>query len=357
MASLVERAVSAVRDGRVVSGLKSRAIVGSKLAFVGSKLAFDFVRPSDVPAFSFERLSDSRFYAYLLTALTHAGTVECPVRDLVRACTWLRPRDFAFKTRPMWDGPTKGTIVLSESQTGPGILHINKRYYSTPPAEHRLFLPYFAHPVFYRNAIHNLIFRMREKERGIRIFFAGTLADRAYSDNFSFPILSRDKILSYVINRFSENISGQPNETDRPIVMSITDDTRDTLKKHKLPLFQYMNTMARSAFFISPPGTLIPHSHNIVEAMSVGAIPITNYHDYMVPRLIPGEHCLAFSTLKELEECIESALRMPEPSIRRIRESVIDHYDKYLDPKSFARRFTESYADCSEIVANDDILH
>jgi len=100
MASLVERAVSAVRDGRVVSGLKSRAIVGSKLAFVGSKLAFDFVRPSDVPAFSFERLSDSRFYAYLLTALTHAGTVECPVRDLVRACTWLRSARFRFQNTP-----------------------------------------------------------------------------------------------------------------------------------------------------------------------------------------------------------------------------------------------------------------
>jgi hypothetical protein len=42
---------------------------------------------------------------------------------------------------------------------------------------------------------------MRGRDRNVRIFFAGTLSGSAYTENFRFPILTRDKILGHVISR------------------------------------------------------------------------------------------------------------------------------------------------------------
>jgi hypothetical protein len=62
-----------------------------------------------------------------------------------------------------------------------------------------------------------------------------------------------------------------------------TDDPREIITKHKLSMSDYIDTMSRSDFFIRPPGVVMPHSHNLVEAMSVGTVSITNYHSYMRP--------------------------------------------------------------------------
>jgi hypothetical protein len=110
--------------------------------------------------------------------------------------------------------------------------------------------------------------------------------------------------------------------------------------------------MSGSNFAICPPGWLIPHSHNLVEAMSVGTIPITNYHSYVRPSLTPGSNCLGFSTLEELERVIDFALCMPLAEIQRLREGVI--YEEYIEPKSFGKKLMECLSSISELMVNDE---
>jgi hypothetical protein len=340
---------------RHLQGLRKAGKDLSRALFKGSKLAFDYAHPGDVPTFSFESLGQphNRFYPYLLTALTQTGTIGCSTRDLPRAWRCLSTRDFLLKTRSVRQG--YGKILLSTTREGTGILHINTNYYSAGPAEHRIVAPYFAHPAFYKHKMHTSVFQMRGEPRSIRVFFSGTLSRSAYSEKFHFPILSRDKVLTHVLSTFGDRIATRRDARSKPIVMLITSDISDILEKHALSLPDYMDTMARSAFFICPPGTLMPHSHNMVEAMSVGAIPITNYHSYVTPPLTPDVNCLAFSTLKELEEVIERALRMSEAEIRKMRLAVIDYYDRHLDPKSFGKTLRDSGPALEEVVVIDEI--
>jgi hypothetical protein len=136
--------------------------------------------------------------------------------------------------------------------------------------------------------------------------------------------------------------------------MILTSDTRDIIEKHKLGLVDYIKLMSRSCFFICSPGWLMPHSHNLIEAMSVGTIPITNYHHYMRPPLTPDINCLTFSTLEELEYVIERALNMTSPEIQNLRNGVIAYYEQYLAPESFAEQLLKSPPQVTEIVMNDE---
>jgi hypothetical protein len=262
-------------------------------------------------------------------------------------------RDFLRDIRINWRAPTHG-ILLSESTHGPNILHISRQYYSLPPSEHRFFAPYFAHPEFYKGGLHNAVLSMRERERNVTIFFAGTHSDSAYSETFRFPILSRDKILRHIIEKFEWAIKADADKNGvKSILIVLTSDTRDIVEKHKLSIQNYMDTMSRSDFFICPPGWRMPHSHNLIEAMSVGTIPITNYHSYMRPPLTPDINCLAFSTLQELESAVNRALRMDAGEVQRLREGVISYYDEHLEPETFGKKL-ERTASILEVVVNDE---
>jgi hypothetical protein len=341
--------------GRFLRHPRRRAVLLLKAASIaGAKTAIDAVLNRKQAPISFERLGDSRYYVYLLFALTRIGTVGCAARDAHRASALLPLRDFIKNVRINWRSPSDG-ILLSKSRNRPGILQINPQYYSSPPADHRLFVPYFAHPEFYRAGLHNNVQGMRGRERDIRIFFAGTVSSSAYSEKFRFPLLNREKILGHVIAKFEWAIKTELVESgSRPIVMISTRDTRDIVGKHKLSMSEYMNAMARSDFFICPPGCVMPHSHNLVEAMSVGTIPITNYHSYMRPPLTPGGNCLAFSTVEELERAIDCALCMAAADIQPLRQRVISYYEEYLEPGRFGKKLMECLPSISEVVVNDE---
>ena len=327
------------------------------VSIAGAKALIDVLLNRDRPQFSFGRLSDERYNVYLLFALTRIGEVGCSASDMRVAYKWL-PKGFFFKKIQInWRAPT-GDILLCENTLGrrPDILRIDRRYYSLPPSEHRLFAPYFAHPEFYRSGLHDAVRGMRGRERNVKIFFAGTQSESAYSKSFNFPILNRDRILRHLSEKLEWVEKAQADESGRRSMLIVTtNDTRDTLDKHRLSIQNYIELMSRSEFFICPPGGRIPHSHNLIEAMSVGTIPITNYHSYMRPPLTSDDNCLAFSTLQEFEKIIDRALQMPAAEVQRLREGVLSYYDEHLEPKSFGKKLMERPASILEVVVNDEL--
>ena len=332
--------------------VRRAARVASVVSIVGLKALIDVVLKRDRPKISFERLSDYHNHIYLLFALTRVGKVGCYPRHAPLAYKNMPIRDFLRRVRINWHSPTDG-ILLSESAHGPDILHINPKYYSLRPSQHRFFAPYFAHPEFYRTGLHNAVLNMRRRERNVKIFFAGGY-NTHYSENFRFPILSRDKILRHLIEQFEWAIKADADKNGVKSILFVSPSDGGSLDKHKLSIQDYIDTMSRSEFFICPPGCVHPHSHNLVEAMSVGAIPITNYHSYMRPPLTPDGNCLAFSTLQELEIAVNRALHMHVGEVQRLRESVISYYDEHLKPENFGKKLMERPASISEVVVIDE---
>lgn len=112
----------------------------------------------------------------------------------------------------------------------------------------------------------------------------------------------------------------------------------------------WLGTLARADFFLSPPGIVMPMCHNIIEAMAVGTIPITNYPEWLDPRLEPMKNCLAFDDTDDLIATIRQALAMAPDEIARMKANVIEYYDRHLRPRPFVDRVLASPDRCLPIL-------
>jgi hypothetical protein len=103
----------------------------------------------------------------------------------------------------------------------------------------------------------------------------------------------------------------------------------------------WLKTVSQSDFFLCPPGVVFAWSYNLVEAMAVGTIPITNYPEWLFPSLTHGVNALTFSTVAELGEAIDFARRMSDAQIAEMRRNVIAFYQTHLALKPFITRLMD----------------
>lgn len=110
----------------------------------------------------------------------------------------------------------------------------------------------------------------------------------------------------------------------------------------RIEFADWLGTIAAADFFLCPPGIVMPMCHNIIEAMAVGTIPITNYPEWLDPPLEPGNNCLAFADVVDLVAVLRQAQAMEPKEISRLKANVIRYYERYLDPRSFVDRVLAS---------------
>jgi glycosyltransferase involved in cell wall biosynthesis len=99
----------------------------------------------------------------------------------------------------------------------------------------------------------------------------------------------------------------------------------------------WLATLAQADFFLSPPGIVMPMCHNIVEAMAVGTIPITNYPEWFVPPLQDGHNCIVFDGHDDLIAKLRLAMNLSASDIARMKQHAIDYYEQHLRPEHFVR--------------------
>lgn len=77
----------------------------------------------------------------------------------------------------------------------------------------------------------------------------------------------------------------------------------------------------------------MPHSHNMIEAMSVGTIPVTQYGRHLHPPLRDRCDCVAYSDLADLDSILEELMLMDPEDIEGLRSGVRDYFSDHIDPK------------------------
>lgn len=102
----------------------------------------------------------------------------------------------------------------------------------------------------------------------------------------------------------------------------------------RVETINWLGTIATGHFFLACPGVRYPMSHNLIEAMAVGSIPITQYPEMFFPALEHGKNCLVFNNEAELLEMIHFAVSMSETRRAELRKAAQDYYDTYLSPVS-----------------------
>lgn len=294
---------------------------------------------------------NERQSAYLAVALAETGAIACPPRQAPHMLRLLSAALYAKSVGISWKSKRGGCIITDKHRHTVACRHtiyIERDYYSSEESTGQKVMPYFAHPEFYRRGLYKAAHKLRQNRRSVRIFFAGTYSRDAYASDFDFPILTRADILEFISSRFKAEIrSGQ-------IGLEITSDTRDALCKHSLAPEDYLKRISEADFFICPPGWRMPHSHNMIEAMSVGTIPITNYSQYVKPSMNPGCNCIAFDTIEDLEGVLLGVLKMTIPEIDKMREHVISYYDAFLDPRTFGLDLRSSIGAVNTLLVNDE---
>ena len=170
--------------------------------------------------------------------------------------------------------------------------------------------------------------------------------------------MNRTEILNAFSSQFADQfkiLEGSPESwPDANIVVAIDERGGDRIGKSFLSQADYFEAMRECDFVLSPPGWCMPISHNLIEAMFCGAIPITNAGNYMVPALRDGVDYLAFEDGEGLSSLIERTQAMDVGEVEFMRQAVREYYKKFLAPDSWLEKLIGSDSDCLLVNAEEN---
>ena len=193
-----------------------------------------------------------------------------------------------------------------------------------------------------------------QRRRRFRIGFFGTHDREFYTKHYHFPGMNRFEILEVFLQKFGNRmrrLRGFPRDWDPcEIAVSIDDRGGDRRGKFFLSQDHYLEALRECDFVLSPPGWCMPISHNLIEAMFCGAIPITNGGAFMAEPLAVGVNCLEFQDEEGLVSVIDRAMAMDADEVALMRLAVWDYYERFLEPKAFAELAMQSNS--SRILVN-----
>jgi len=185
-----------------------------------------------------------------------------------------------------------------------------------------------------------------QRRRRFRIGFFGTHDRDFYTKHYHFPGMNRVDVLETFLKKFGHRmrpVSGAPDQwPDSEIAVSIDARGGDRRGKTFLSQDHYFEALRECDFVLSPPGWCMPVSHNLIEAMFCGAIPITNGGAFMAEPLADDVNCLAFKNVEELAAAVERALAMDVGEVERMRWAVLDYYERFLEPNAFGEKLLRS---------------
>ena len=290
-----------------------------------------------------------RLEAHLALTFSRLGTVHYPPGLLRHLGTYLDPRSYRQVLRRSRASVGPSTVrFVDETTPDPDrgrTLRVSDDYYGPDMPPGAAHYPYTMHPWVYSLGRHRRVDRRRAAPRRHRLFFAGVV-NPGYAERLDFPIMPRPAVVECVRDTFRAEscvVTGRADlaalrRTDRPIVLILFGGAVTPMASdHVLGRRHYSRLLARSEFALCPPGVFMPHSHNLVEALAVGTIPVLNYPDFCRPPLTPGADCLAFRTPEDLIAAVRHALAAPPAEIRAMRAAATALYDAEFSPAAAAR--------------------
>ena len=244
---------------------------------------------------------------------------------------WFNKLDYIYFEKP-FSKITK-LKVFSHHKNADFIVDFNyKKVYSSDDYQSNA-LPYIMHPSNYLYPDFKIF------EKNIGILMSGNFEERIYntkiiSDNFG--LLNRWEIYTE-IRKHKKTLSISGNELVR--------DLNTRRFKDSLVLMNWqsgaINTekwrcyLSSADFIFCAPGMTMPMCHNVLEAMSVGVIPILNYPHWLNPSLKDDFNCLVYQDVSDIRYVIDKALSLTSDKKIEMRKNIIEYYKKYYENYTF----------------------
>lgn len=186
--------------------------------------------------------------------------------------------------------------------------------------------------------------QLRATEKRWSVFFGGDAEDRKYSKNTIrdiYKTLPRAEVLNTLKSQLPSALCYQPeseNELERLSGQKVKGVVLVNTRSCSIAPQNWLKTVAGSRFFIACPGVRYPMSHNAIEALAVGCIPIIQYQELFFPALEHDVNCLTYSSSQSLVEAVTTAINMPDHEVQRLAAGAIDYYQTYLEPNAVIAR-------------------
>jgi len=172
------------------------------------------------------------------------------------------------------------------------------------------------------------------RERGA--FFFGNMDPDHYERPEiaeAFGCLTRAALLRTLRHELPHKVKEPATLEDAHVEGSRTIVVMDRRKRYIKP-DELRPVLERFDFFLALPGVVMPLCHNLVEAMSVGCIPIIQYAHLLDPPLRHTHDCLSFSSAEDLIDLLSQLADMSALDIQQMRGDVTSYFHKHLTPSA-----------------------
>ncbi|WP_312075179.1 hypothetical protein [Chryseobacterium sp.] len=191
-------------------------------------------------------------------------------------------------------------------------------------------------------------------QRHHTVFCYGNFDKNAYLEirKTGFKVASRTEILeflkenpNFISVKSSSEIENKSVELSGKLVFAMRENYQIDMKDIR-PLLSKFN------FYLCCPGVVMPLCHNVVEAMSVGTIPIIEkeYAEVMYPNLEHLKNAIIFNDLKELEELLQNIIfKISQEEISEMRENSLIYYKEFLTPEGMIKNLNKNISEGRKI--------
>lgn len=200
-------------------------------------------------------------------------------------------------------------------------------------------LPFPMFPGIYATGADRQLDTLRQGERPWAVFFGGSFRAERYSMSAISEVykkLPRALALAALQNGLGERYVEPRSEESWEQQSARGQDGVLVLNTGHVSVSPatWLGLIAKGRFFLALPGVSYPMSHNLVEALAVGSVPITEYPELFFPALEDGVNCLTFRGEDGLLETVKRAMSMPKEDAQRLSLAAMAYYDTYLAPKA-----------------------
>ncbi len=237
-----------------------------------------------------------------------------------------------LKEKIKFGKPKNVNLIISRDQLS------NDYFSSNGPNEFHV--PMSEYPAFYFHQFKTPLLELHKKHKN-SVFMSGNM-DSKYYNNISksnfFNVLSRRGVAEFVMKK-AYYLDVNSFEGVKDFIRSENDNKAiliNNKENFRIPLTDLKSLLVQFNFYLALPGIFIPQSHNLIEAMSVGCIPVIheNYGSLFTPALQHMKNAVFYNSLEELDTKLLGLFNLDETIICAMRNNVYQYYEKYLSPNS-----------------------
>jgi len=257
--------------------------------------------------------------------------IKFSLLKMIFLAKWFNELDYIYFEKPF--SKIKKLKTFSHHKKADFRVNYNyKKIYSSDEYQENA-LPYIMHP---GNYLHPEIVSL-PKSTGI--LMSGNFEEKIYNTNVipdSFGMLNRWDIYQEVL-KHNQLLSITGNELIQDLH---TDRFKDNFVLMKwqsgaISTEKWRYYLSSADFIFCAPGMTMPMCHNVLEAISVGVIPILNYPHWLNPSLTDNFNCLVYQDASDIKFVIDKALSLSIDEKLEIARNVIEYYKKYYESYVF----------------------